>query len=212
MGSLASAFWICLFTQLQSWRAGSFWLPWLSSDWEQSQVLSEPLCPWNCWGWWCGGSQTGREEWEGLRWSVWEMRAGQTSLGICRYWCGSGAEQGTVRPYTDGHPLAMTELLSRHSELCNFPVFRLPFYSCSVCASCSTSVPRMHLSDCSWSLVLCCAGAGLPEASTNVWGFHLKLSDSLGVHSIACWNQSHGLVSSEPRGLYSTPHSSIDFL
>lgn len=65
------------------------------------------------------------------------MRAGQTSLGICRYSCGSGAEQGTVRPYTDGHPLAMTELLSRHSELCNFPVFRLPFYSCSVCASCS---------------------------------------------------------------------------
>lgn len=76
-------------------------------------------------------------------------------------------------------PLAMTELLSRHCKLLNFPVFSPPFNSCRACASCSTSVPRMHLSDCSQSLGTCCAGAGLPKGSTNVWGLHLKLSDSL---------------------------------
>lgn len=117
----------------------------------------------------------GSEGWADKSWylqvSVWVSRQSRALSGIT---------------LMEWHPLAMTELLSRHCELCSFPVFRPPFYSCSVCASCSTSVPRMHLSDCSWSLEMCCAGAGLPEGSTNVWGFHLKLSDSLGVHSITC--------------------------
>lgn len=91
----------------------------------------------------------------------------------------------------------MTDLLSKHCELLSFPVFSPPFNSCHVRASCSTSLPRMRLSDCSRSLGMCCARPRLPKGSTNLWDFNLKLSDSLGVHSRACWNQSHGLVSSE---------------
>lgn len=118
------------------------------------------------------------------------MRAGQTNLVISvNVSVDLGTERSSVWHYTDVHPLAVTELLSRHCELLNFPVFSPPFNSCSVCASCYTSVPRMCLSDCSQSLGICSAGAGLPEGSTNVWDFYTKLSDSLGVHSVT-WLKS----------------------
>lgn len=118
------------------------------------------------------------------------MRAGQTNLIISvNVSVDLGAERGSVWHYADVHPLAVTELLSRHCELLNFPVFSPPFNSCSVCASCYTSVPKMCLSDCSQSLGMCSAGAGLPKGSTNVWDFCIKLSDSLGVHSVT-WLKS----------------------
>lgn len=182
MESFTSDFWTCLFTQLHSWRAVSFWLPWLNSNWEQSQVLSEPPVPLKLLRLVVLGpskqGETSGKVWDGVfrKWGL----GRQVCVSICvSISVDLGVEKGSVCPDTDVESLAMTELLSRLCELLNFPAFSPPFNSCGVCASCSTSVPRMHLSDCSLSLGMCCAGAGLPKGSTNAWGFHLKLGDSL---------------------------------
>lgn len=80
---------------------------------------------------------------------------------------------GQCLHYTDGHSLAMIELLSRCFELLNFRVFSPPFCSCSVRPPCETSVPRVLL-----AAVECTTGrTWLPKEFTNVWDFHLKLSD-----------------------------------
>lgn len=60
------------------------------------------------------------------------MRAGQTNPISVNISVDLGTERSSVWHYTDVHPFAMIELLSRHCELLNFPVFSPPFNSCSV--------------------------------------------------------------------------------
>lgn len=121
------------------------------------------------------------------------MKAGKTSLDTCvSISVDPGVEQGIVQHCTDVHPLAMPELLARHCELWNFPVFSPAFNSCSVCAH---PVPLLFL-EC-----VCQAAPGALECavlSPTAQGSYKRLGFSFKAQRLAGSAQQN-MLKSEPR-------------